>query len=219
MCWTARGGGYRPSRGGLRRSGDRRRGARGRRHRRADRPDAAVAAPTACTRRWPSWTRDGRHDVVVNLQGDLPTHPAGHLRAVLTPLADPACRHRARWWRRSTSEEEAALTSVVKAACAFDRGHAVSPGAVFLARADPLGRRPALAPYRHLRLPPRRAGRFVALPRSAAGTAREASNSCARWRPACASPARAWNTRRSASTRRTIWNARAACLAPAARHA
>ena len=32
----------------------------------------------------------GRHDVVVNLQGDLPTIPPLYLRAVLTPLADPA---------------------------------------------------------------------------------------------------------------------------------
>ena len=32
----------------------------------------------------------GRHDVVVNLQGDLPTIPPVYLRTVLTPLADPA---------------------------------------------------------------------------------------------------------------------------------
>jgi 3-deoxy-manno-octulosonate cytidylyltransferase (CMP-KDO synthetase) len=33
---------------------------------------------------------DGRHPVVVNLQGDTPDLPAGALAAVLAPLADPA---------------------------------------------------------------------------------------------------------------------------------
>src|SRR5690348_13108241 len=32
---------------------------------------------------------DGRHDVVVNLQGDLPTVTAAQLRAVILPMADP----------------------------------------------------------------------------------------------------------------------------------
>ena len=32
----------------------------------------------------------GRHDVVVNLQGDLPTIPPDQLRAVVAPLSDPA---------------------------------------------------------------------------------------------------------------------------------
>src|ERR1700722_17943768 len=32
----------------------------------------------------------GHHDVVVNLQGDLPTIPPEYLRTVLTPLSDPA---------------------------------------------------------------------------------------------------------------------------------
>ena len=31
----------------------------------------------------------GHHDVVVNLQGDLPTMPIASLRAVLTPLPIP----------------------------------------------------------------------------------------------------------------------------------
>ena len=33
---------------------------------------------------------EGRHDVIVNLQGDLPNLDPGVLRAVLTPLAEPA---------------------------------------------------------------------------------------------------------------------------------
>lgn len=34
---------------------------------------------------------DGRHDVIVNLQGDLPTLDPALVRAALAPLADPGC--------------------------------------------------------------------------------------------------------------------------------
>ena len=107
----------------------------------------------------------GRHDVVVNLQGDLPTIPPSFLRAVLGPLADPAIDI-ATLVAPITSPEEAAAPSVVKAACAFDGGRAVSPALYFSRAAIPAGdgplwhhigiyafRRPALA-------------RFVALPES-----------------------------------------------------
>ena len=64
---------------------------------------------------------EGRHDVVVNLQGDFPTHPAGHCALVVTPLADPGVRYRhpGRADRDGRGGEPA---SFVKAACAFDRG-------------------------------------------------------------------------------------------------
>ena len=114
----------------------------------------------------------GRHDVVVNLQGDLPTIPPVYLRTVLTPLADPAFDI-ATLVAPIESDEEANLPSVVKVACAFDRGRAVVAGAVFLPRADPVGRRAALAPYRHLRLPPRRAGALRLAAGGAAGAAGE----------------------------------------------
>lgn len=107
----------------------------------------------------------GRHDVVVNLQGDLPTIPADFIRAVLAPLSDPAIDI-ATLVAPITSAEEAAAASVVKAACAFDGGRAVSPALYFSRAAIPWGdgplwhhigiyafRRPALA-------------RFVALPES-----------------------------------------------------
>jgi 3-deoxy-manno-octulosonate cytidylyltransferase (CMP-KDO synthetase) len=108
---------------------------------------------------------EGRHDVVVNLQGDLPTIPPEYLRRVLAPLADPAIDI-ATLVAPITSPEEAALPSVVKAAVAFDGGRAVSPALYFSRAAIPAGdgplwhhigiyafRRPALA-------------RFVALPES-----------------------------------------------------
>ncbi|HEY3848975.1 MAG TPA: 3-deoxy-manno-octulosonate cytidylyltransferase [Acetobacteraceae bacterium] len=72
----------------------------------------------------------GRHDVVVNLQGDLPTIPPVYLRTVLTPLADPAFDI-ATLVAPIVSDEEADLPSVVKVACAFDRGRAVSPALYF----------------------------------------------------------------------------------------
>jgi 3-deoxy-manno-octulosonate cytidylyltransferase (CMP-KDO synthetase) len=107
----------------------------------------------------------GRHDVVVNLQGDLPTIPPDYLRTVLAPLSDPAIDI-ATLVAPITTAEEAAASSVVKAACAFDGGRAVSPALYFSRAAIPSGpgplwhhigiyafRRPALA-------------RFVALPES-----------------------------------------------------
>jgi 3-deoxy-manno-octulosonate cytidylyltransferase (CMP-KDO synthetase) len=107
----------------------------------------------------------GRHDIVVNLQGDLPTIPPDYLRLVLGPLADPAIDI-ATLVAPITTAEEATSPSVVKAAVAFEGGRAVSPALYFSRATIPHGegplwhhigiyafRRPALA-------------RFVALPES-----------------------------------------------------
>ena len=107
----------------------------------------------------------GAHDVVVNLQGDLPTMPAVQLRAVITPLADPAVDI-ATLVAPIESEEEAAAASVVKAACAFDRGRAVSPALYFSRAPIPAGEGPrwhhiGIYAYRRAAL-----ARFVALPES-----------------------------------------------------
>ena len=107
----------------------------------------------------------GVHDVVVNLQGDLPTIPAVQLRAVLTPLADPAIDI-ATLVAPIEDPEEAAAPSVVKAACAFDRGRAVSPALYFSRAAIPAGEGPlwhhiGVYAYRRPSL-----ARFVALPES-----------------------------------------------------
>jgi 3-deoxy-manno-octulosonate cytidylyltransferase (CMP-KDO synthetase) len=107
----------------------------------------------------------GLHDVVVNLQGDLPTMPAGHLRAVLAPLADPAIDI-ATLVAPITSPAEAAAPSVVKAACAFDRGRAVSPALYFSRAPIPAGDGPlwhhiGVYAYRRAAL-----ARYVALPES-----------------------------------------------------
>jgi 3-deoxy-manno-octulosonate cytidylyltransferase (CMP-KDO synthetase) len=107
----------------------------------------------------------GVHDVVVNLQGDLPTIPAAQIRAVITPLSDPAIDI-ATLVAQITSAEEAASPSVVKAACAFDRGRAVSPALYFSRAAIPAGEGPlwhhiGVYAYRRAAL-----ARFVALPES-----------------------------------------------------
>ncbi|MBN8903621.1 MAG: 3-deoxy-manno-octulosonate cytidylyltransferase [Rhodospirillales bacterium] len=107
----------------------------------------------------------GRHDVVVNLQGDLPTIPPGYLRTVLAPLADPGFDI-ATLVAPIDTEEEAALPSVVKAACAFDRGRAVSPALYFSRVPIPWGEGPrwhhiGIYAFRRTAL-----ARFVSLPES-----------------------------------------------------
>ncbi len=107
----------------------------------------------------------GRHDVVINLQGDLPTIPALQLRAVIMPLSDPAIDI-ATLVAPILTPEEAAAPSVVKAACAFDRGRAVSPALYFSRAAIPAGDGPlwhhiGIYAYRRAAL-----ARFVALPES-----------------------------------------------------
>jgi len=105
------------------------------------------------------------HDVVVNLQGDLPTIPPSYLRAVLAPLADPDFDI-ATLVAPMASADEAALASVVKAACAFDGGRAVSPALYFSRAPIPWGDGPlwhhiGIYAFRRQAL-----ARFVSLPES-----------------------------------------------------
>jgi 3-deoxy-manno-octulosonate cytidylyltransferase (CMP-KDO synthetase) len=107
----------------------------------------------------------GRHDVAINLQGDLPTLPPALLKRVLVPLADPAFDvgtlvtpiHNA---------AEAAASSVVKAVCAFRDGAEVAPALYFSRAPIPWGEGPL---WHHLGVYAyRRAAleRFVSLPES-----------------------------------------------------
>ena len=106
----------------------------------------------------------GKHDVVVNLQGDLPTIPPGLLRAVLSALGDPATDI-GTLVAPITSEEERCASSVVKVACAFAVGQSVAQAFYFSRATIPWGdgplwhhigvyayRRPALS--RFVSLPP-----------------------------------------------------------------
>jgi 3-deoxy-manno-octulosonate cytidylyltransferase (CMP-KDO synthetase) len=107
----------------------------------------------------------GRHDVVINLQGDLPTLPPALLQSVTLPLNDPgfdvgtlvAPIH---------DDAEAALPSVVKAACAFRGDADIAPALYFSRLALPWGPGPrwhhiGVYAYRRAAL-----DRFVALPES-----------------------------------------------------
>ena len=107
----------------------------------------------------------GRHDVVVNLQGDFPTITAEQLRAVITPLLDPRTDI-ATLVAPILSEEEANTPSVVKAACVFERGRAISPALYFSRAPIPWGDGPrwhhiGIYAYRRAAL-----ARFVSLPES-----------------------------------------------------
>jgi 3-deoxy-manno-octulosonate cytidylyltransferase (CMP-KDO synthetase) len=107
----------------------------------------------------------GGHDVIVNLQGDLPAIDPADLRAVLAPLADSAvdigtlvaeCREE--YARREPS--------VVKCVTAFAPGQRIARALYFSRAPVPAGDGPL---YHHLRLDAfRRAAlaRFVALPPS-----------------------------------------------------
>ncbi len=91
----------------------------------------------------------GAHDVVVNLQGDLPTLPPEFLAAVLRPLQEA---------RYDVATLVAPITSAAGSGggqrgemrvrvCRWRGGGA---GAVFFARCRALGRGAVVAPYRHL---------------------------------------------------------------------
>jgi 3-deoxy-manno-octulosonate cytidylyltransferase (CMP-KDO synthetase) len=127
---------------------------------------------------------EGRHDAVINLQGDLPTVAPEVLHAVLAPLAEPAVDI-ATVVARITDPEERVDPSVVKAALVFSQsepGPESAPGAggsrtpIPWAGGDPGGDRggdrggdPEWPLYHHIGLYAyRRAAlaRFVALPAS-----------------------------------------------------
>ncbi len=113
---------------------------------------------------------DGLHDVVVNLQGDLPGLPPGDLGAVLGPLraeldGRPAYDI-ATLVTPVTSQEEAQASSVVKAACAFVPGSDHARALYFSRVAIPWGDGPL---WHHVGVYAyRREGlrRFVSLPAS-----------------------------------------------------
>ena len=108
---------------------------------------------------------DARHNVVVNLQGDLPTIPPDFLSEVLAPLDAPAFDI-GTLVAEITTAEEAALSSVPKVACAFESGRRIAPALYFSRTAIPWGEGPR---WHHIGVYAfRRAAleRFVTLPES-----------------------------------------------------
>lgn len=107
----------------------------------------------------------GRHDVVINLQGDLPSIDPAYLAQVLRPLEQGY--DIGTLVAPITSTAEAASPSVVKCVCAFAEGESVAPALYFSRAAVPYGEGPlwhhiGIYAYRREAL-----GRFVALPPSA----------------------------------------------------
>ncbi len=107
----------------------------------------------------------GRHDAVINLQGDLPTLPPSLLRTLLAAL-EGSDADIATLVAPITNEAEAAASQVVKCACAFPPGAQVAPALYFSRLPVPWGEGPR---YHHIGVYAyRRAAlaRFVALPAS-----------------------------------------------------
>jgi 3-deoxy-manno-octulosonate cytidylyltransferase (CMP-KDO synthetase) len=105
------------------------------------------------------------HDVVVNLQGDLPTVPPAMLRDVLLPLAEGGF-DLGTLVADIASEAEAQAPSVVKAVCGFAPGSQVAPALYFSRAVAPWGEGPL---YHHIGLYAWRRdalARFVSLPPS-----------------------------------------------------
>jgi 3-deoxy-manno-octulosonate cytidylyltransferase (CMP-KDO synthetase) len=105
------------------------------------------------------------YDVVINLQGDLPSIPPDFLRAVLAPLAGEKFDI-ATLVAPITTPGEAAAPSVVKAACAFPEGADIAPALYFSRNPIPAGDGPlwhhiGVYAYRRAAL-----AAFVALPES-----------------------------------------------------
>jgi 3-deoxy-manno-octulosonate cytidylyltransferase (CMP-KDO synthetase) len=105
-----------------------------------------------------------RHDVVVNLQGDLPTLPPVFLSDVLRPLEDSSFDI-GTLVARITTAEEVTLTSVPKAVCGFN-GKKIAPALYFSRAPVPWGEGPL---WHHVGVYAFRRDaleRFVALPES-----------------------------------------------------
>jgi 3-deoxy-manno-octulosonate cytidylyltransferase (CMP-KDO synthetase) len=113
----------------------------------------------------PALDPEGWHDIVVNLQGDVPTVSPAQLRAAIRPLEDPAIDI-GTVVTPVSSEEEANTSSFVKAACAFGAGQEVAPALYFSRLPIPWGDGPR---WHHVGIYAfRRAAlaRFVTLPES-----------------------------------------------------
>ena len=152
---------------------------------------------------------DGDHDVVVNIQGDLPTIEPSVVRACLAPLAELAVDI-ATLATPITREQEKDDPNVVKVIGDRTRPDPAE-GALFHPRARAVGRGPPLAPHRPLRLSPRCASTICRASALAAGAAREARTIAGAGGRACGSMSRSSTPRRSALTRPRIWSARARC--------
>ncbi len=124
--------------------------------------------PSGSDRIWQALQRidpDGAHDVIINLQGDLPTISSPVLKAIMEPLLDP-CVDIATLVAEITDPEEATNPNVCKAIVSRVEGSASGRALYFTRATAPSGDGPL---YHHIGIYGyRRAAleRFVALPPS-----------------------------------------------------
>ncbi|MFT8674248.1 MAG: 3-deoxy-manno-octulosonate cytidylyltransferase [Acetobacter sp.] len=100
--------------------------------------------PSGSDRAWQAACRidpDSRHDLIINLQGDLPTFPPGDLRAVVDLMRDERFDI-GTLVAPVTSEAERDAASVVKVACDFSSGQAYAPALYFSRQSIPWGAGP-----------------------------------------------------------------------------
>ena len=126
--------------------------------------------------------------MVVNVQGDTPTIDPAAIRAVLTPLANPAIDI-GTIVVPIAGPEEAASLSFVRPPAPSHQARPSRPALYFSRAPVPSGDGPLwhhIGIYAYRRAALARLRRITAKP---ARAARKASSSSAPWKPACASPA------------------------------
>ena len=122
--------------------------------------------PSGSDRIWQALERidpDGRHDVVVNVQGDLPTIDPALIRRAVEPLSDPAVEI-ATLAVEIRDEAERGNPNVVKAVAGFAPGHDIARALYFTRVTAPSGAGPQ---YHHIGLYAYRRDalrRFVSMP-------------------------------------------------------
>ena len=151
----------------------------------------------------------GSAKIVVNVQGDLPTLAPADIAAALTPLADAAVDI-ATLAAEITKAGERTNPNVVKVV-GTPAGPATAARALFYPRhgaRQATGRSITISGF--MPIAARRWSASSSCRRRRSSSAKN-SNSCARWKPACASTWRSSTPCRSASIRRRIWKPRAPC--------
>ena len=128
---------------------------------------------------------DGVYDVVINIQGDLPTIEPSLVRACLAPLAERAVdiSTLATPITRGQEKDDPNVVKVIATELDETRLRA----ALFHPRARPVGRGAPVASHRSLRLSPRSACADLSACRLRLSSGARNSNNCGRWRPACGS--------------------------------
>jgi 3-deoxy-manno-octulosonate cytidylyltransferase (CMP-KDO synthetase) len=149
---------------------------------------------------------EGRHDVIVNVQGDIPTIDPAAISASISPLLDPAV-DLATLVARIEREEERTNPNVVKMV-GSEIARAGSAPSISPAQRRPMGTGRSIITSGSMLTAATPCGASSAC-RPLRWRSARSWNNCGRWRRACASTPSSWTTCRSASIPLTIWKGRA----------